>query len=45
MNEGSLERSGLAPETYMLVRLAAVAASGTPPAAHLLTWSSRQRSG
>jgi len=36
MNEGSLERSGLAPETYMLVRLAALAASGAPPTAYLL---------
>ena len=36
MNEGVLERSGLEPETFMLVRLAALAASGAPPASYLL---------
>ncbi len=36
MNEGSLERSGLDPETFMLVRIAALASSGAPPESYLL---------
>jgi alkylhydroperoxidase/carboxymuconolactone decarboxylase family protein YurZ len=36
MNEGVLERSGLDPETFMLVRIAALAATGAPPASYLL---------
>ncbi|MBS1869152.1 MAG: carboxymuconolactone decarboxylase family protein [Actinobacteria bacterium] len=36
MNEGSLERSGLDPERFMLVRIAALAATGAPPASYLL---------
>jgi alkylhydroperoxidase/carboxymuconolactone decarboxylase family protein YurZ len=36
MNEGSLERSGLDPESFMLMRIAALAATGAPPASYLL---------
>jgi len=36
MNEGSLERSGLDPESLMLVRIAALAATGAPPASYLV---------
>ncbi len=36
MNEGVLERSGLDAETFMLVRIAALAATGAPPASYLL---------
>jgi 4-carboxymuconolactone decarboxylase len=36
MNEGNLERSGLDPEKYMLVRIAALASVGAPPASYLL---------
>jgi 4-carboxymuconolactone decarboxylase len=36
MNEGVVERSGLDEETFMLVRIAALAASGAPPAAYLV---------
>ena len=36
MNEGVLERSGLDPETFMLVRIAALASSGAPPESYLL---------
>jgi len=36
MNEGVLERSGLDPATFMLVRIAALAATGAPPASYLL---------
>ena len=36
MNEGVPERSGLDPETYMLVRIAALASTGAPPASYLL---------
>jgi alkylhydroperoxidase/carboxymuconolactone decarboxylase family protein YurZ len=35
MNEGTLERSGLDPGTYMLARIAALAASGAPPVSYL----------
>ncbi len=35
MNEGTLERSGLDPQTYMLVRIAALAAVGAPPVSYL----------
>ena len=36
MNEGTPEASGLDPETYMLVRIAALASVGAPPASYLL---------
>jgi len=36
MNEGTLERSGLEPGTYMLARIAALAASGAPPVSYLV---------
>ena len=36
MNEGTLERSGLDPETFMLVRMAALASTGAPPESYLL---------
>ncbi|HEX5859392.1 MAG TPA: carboxymuconolactone decarboxylase family protein [Microbacterium sp.] len=36
MNEGVPERSGLDPETFMLVRIAALASTGGPPEAYLL---------
>ena len=36
MNEGIAERSGLDAETFMLVRIAALASIGAPPASYLL---------
>ena len=36
MNEGVPERSGLDAETFMLVRIAALASTGAPPASYLL---------
>ena len=36
MNEGTPEASGLDAETYMLTRIAALAAVGAPPASYLL---------
>jgi alkylhydroperoxidase/carboxymuconolactone decarboxylase family protein YurZ len=36
MNEGVLERSGLDGPTYMLVRIAALAAAGAPAASYLV---------
>ena len=36
MNEGIPERSGLDAETFMLVRIAALASTGAPPASYLL---------
>lgn len=36
MNEGTPEASGLDPETYMLVRIAALASVGAPPASYLV---------
>jgi alkylhydroperoxidase/carboxymuconolactone decarboxylase family protein YurZ len=36
MNEGVPERSGLDDETFMLVRIAALASTGAPPASYLL---------
>jgi hypothetical protein len=36
MNNGVLERSGLEEETFMLVRIAALASSGAPPASYLV---------
>ncbi len=36
MNEGVAEQSGLDAETFMLVRIAALAATGAPPASYLL---------
>jgi 4-carboxymuconolactone decarboxylase len=36
MNEGTLERSGLDPTTFMLARIAALAAAGAPPVSYLL---------
>ena len=36
MNEGIPERSGLDDTTFMLVRIAALAATGGPPAAYLM---------
>jgi 4-carboxymuconolactone decarboxylase len=36
MNEGSLERSGLDLENFMLVRIAALAATGAPPESYLI---------
>ena len=36
MNDGVLERSGLDPETFMLVRIAALASAGAPPESYLL---------
>ena len=36
MNEGVPERCGLDPETFMLVRIAALASTGAPPASYLL---------
>jgi alkylhydroperoxidase/carboxymuconolactone decarboxylase family protein YurZ len=36
MNDGVLERSGLDEETFMLVRIAALASSGAPPASYLV---------
>ena len=36
MNDGVPERSGLDPETFMLVRIAALASSGAPPESYLL---------
>lgn len=36
MNEGVAESSGLDAETFMLVRIAALAATGAPPASYLL---------
>ena len=35
MNEGTLESSGLDPGTYMLARIAALAAVGAPPVSYL----------
>ena len=36
MNEGIPERSGLDDETFMLVRIAALASTGAPPESYLL---------
>ena len=36
MNEGVFERSGLDAETFVLVRMAALASTGAPPASYLL---------
>ena len=36
MNEGIPERSGLDDESFMLVRIAAVASTGAPPASYLV---------
>ncbi len=36
MNEGIPERSGLDDETFMLVRIAALASTGAPPASYLV---------
>ena len=36
MNEGVPERSGLDAETFMLVRIAALASTGAPPESYLL---------
>src|SRR6266545_4512980 len=36
MNEGTPEASGLDPETYMLVRIAALASVGAPRASYLV---------
>ena len=36
MNEGIPERSGLDDQTFMLVRIAALASSGAPPESYLL---------
>ena len=36
MNEGVPERSGLDGETFMLVRIAALASTGAPPASYAL---------
>jgi alkylhydroperoxidase/carboxymuconolactone decarboxylase family protein YurZ len=36
MNEGTLERSGLDPGTFMVARIAALVAAGAPPASYLL---------
>ena len=36
MNEGIPERSGLDDQTFMLVRIAALASTGAPPASYLL---------
>src|SRR5512132_1872773 len=36
MNEGTPEASGLDPQTYMLVRIAALASVGAPPASYLV---------
>ena len=36
MNEGVAERSGLDAETFMLVRIAALASTGAPPASYFL---------
>ena len=36
MNEGVAERSGLDDETFMLVRIAALASTGAPPASYLV---------
>ena len=36
MNEGVPERSGLEDDTFMLVRIAALAATGAPPESYLL---------
>ena len=36
MNEGVPERSGLDDQTFMLVRIAALASTGAPPAAYLV---------
>ena len=36
MNEGNPERSGLDADKYMLVRIAALASVGAPPASYLL---------
>jgi hypothetical protein len=36
MNEGVLDRSGLDAETFILVRLAALASTGAPPESYLL---------
>ena len=38
MNEGVPERSGLDDETFMLVRIAALASTGGPPEAYLLNF-------
>ena len=36
MNEGVPERAGLDDETFMLVRIAALASTGAPPASYLV---------
>jgi alkylhydroperoxidase/carboxymuconolactone decarboxylase family protein YurZ len=36
MNEGVLDRSGLDPQTFMLLRIAALAATGAPPESYLV---------
>ena len=36
MNEGTAEAAGLDAETYMLVRIAALASTGAPPASYLM---------
>jgi alkylhydroperoxidase/carboxymuconolactone decarboxylase family protein YurZ len=36
MNVGSLERSGLDPETFMLLRIAALVAAGAPPESYVV---------
>jgi 4-carboxymuconolactone decarboxylase len=36
MNEGVPERAGLDDQTFMLVRIAALASTGAPPASYLL---------
>ena len=45
MNEGTLERSGLDSETFMLVRIAALAATGAPPASYLVNLKAAEELG
>ncbi|MGY1779985.1 carboxymuconolactone decarboxylase family protein [Geodermatophilus sp. SYSU D01036] len=45
MNLDALERSGLDPDTYLLVRLAVLVAVGAPPASYAVTLGMAQDSG
>src|SRR4051812_18022689 len=45
MNLDALERSGLDPETYVLVRLAVLVAVDAPPASYLATLGVAEESG
>ena len=45
LNEGIPERSGLDDETFMLVRIAALASTGAPPASYRLNLEAASETG